>query len=145
MIFAALLSQKYDADKTVDEKVFIIPSHLHLNGVHIADFETTVSRDTTKQNKTEVWASALTYMFSENPDEVQIDNTLDKFMNRCFNIDKEFTDSIDTEKIKDKELKEKLDKIMIADIFFHNVRFDGSFIISWLLKNNFKDEFTNEY
>lgn len=128
-----------------EEKVFIIPSHLHLNGVHIADFETTVSRDTTKQNKTEVWASALTYMFSENPDEVQIDNTIDKFMNRCFNIDKEFTASIDTEKIKDKELKEKLDKIMIADIFFHNVRFDGSFIISWLLKNNFKDEFTNEY
>ena len=86
-----------------EEKVFIIPSHLHLKGVHIADFETTVSRDTTKQNKTEVWASALTHMFSEDPDEVQIDNTIDKFMNRCFNIDKEFTDSIDTKKIKDKE------------------------------------------
>lgn len=129
----------------MDDRVFIIPALPNLIGTYIADYETTVSRDTSKQNKTEVWATALTYMFSEDPNEVMIDNTLSGFMNRCFTLNKDYLSEINTSKVKDKKLKDELDKLGVADIYFHNVKFDGSFILNWLLNNGFIDDINNEY
>ena len=123
----------------------VIPAILHLNGVHIADFETTVTRNTQEQNQTEVWASALTYMFDEDENNVELDNSIDGFMNRCFNINPENMEKIDTSKIGNAELKASLDKIRIADIYFHNVRFDGTFIMNWLFKNGYVSDIYNEF
>lgn len=78
----------------------------------VADFETTVYDG---QTSTEVWASALIPLdIPTEPENVMIDLCLDDFMKRVFD-----------------EGKHKL-------IYFHNARFDLSFVIPWLYHNGFE-------
>lgn len=75
------------------------------------DFETTVLKDTTKQTKTEVWSAAMVDL--EAPDEeeyVEVHTSIETFMARlCL-------------------LAKKINPIC----YFHNLKFDGSFIINYL-------------
>lgn len=72
--------------------------------VYVADFETTVYEN---QEFTEVWAAALVRLHSEN---VEIYNSIEKFYNRLLNE-------------KDNDIT----------IYFHNLKFDGTFILDYLL------------
>lgn len=63
------------------------------------------------ENETWVWAWAIAEI--ENEENLIIDNNIDSFMEFC-----------------------KKEKNSI--FYFHNLKFDGEFIIYWLLKNNFK-------
>lgn len=78
--------------------------------MYIADFETTVLPDSGKQTETEVWAFGLAKLFDKT-DNVIIGNSIEKFF-------KELT------KGKRKEKK---------SVYFWNLKFDGSFILSYLL------------
>lgn len=95
--------------------------------IYMADFETTVSGDP-DQADTEVWASALVRVFDGDEtgdDTVYIDNSIDSFMARL-----NFTTGV-----------EKTDLI----VYFHNLKFDGSFIVDYLLRRMYStaiDEFT---
>lgn len=90
------------------------------------DFETTVTGDA-DQNETEVWRYGLVDIQADNNyDEVKTGGSIDDFFKTLFAF-----------KFK-----------TIA--YFHNEKFDGSFIIDWLLKNGYKpalrkDEQGNEY
>ena len=89
---------------------------------YTADFETTVDGDK-NQDKTEVWASAIVELFDDF-EHVEVGSSIDKFMSYI--------------------------ELIIPNnsiIYFHNLKFDGTFIIDWLLKNGFKfafDEKTKE-
>lgn len=63
------------------------------------------------ENETYVWAWAVSEIGNE--ENIKIDNNIDSFMEFC--------------------KKEKN-----SYFYFHNLKFDGEFIIYWLLKNNFK-------
>ena len=79
---------------------------------YVADFETSVYEG---QTETEVWASAIIPLEQEtHPDNVIVENSIDKFMNYLFN--------------------EPANK----KVYFHNLKFDGTFIIPWLYNNGFK-------
>lgn len=79
---------------------------------YIADFETTVYDG---QTDTEVWAVAIIASNAEtNPDNVRVDNCIDDFMRFVF-------DTAGNKKV-----------------FFHNLKFDGTFIVNWLYNNGFK-------
>ena len=67
---------------------------------------------TTDENDCRVWAYALSEI--GNPDNFIYGNSLDEFMEFCANP---------TENYK---------------IYFHNLKFDGSFILSWLEENGFE-------
>lgn len=73
-----------------------------------ADFETS----TWVENETWVWAWAVAEI-KDNTNEVIIDNNIESFMEFC--------------------KKEKN-----ASFYFHNLKFDGEFIIYWALTNGFK-------
>ena len=74
--------------------------------LYTGDFETTVFRG---QTDTKVWAAALVALDApDEPESVTIDGNIDDFMNRVFT---------------------KPHKI----VYFHNLKFDGSFILNWLL------------
>ena len=76
----------------------------------VADFETT-----TDPNNCYVWAYAICEVKEHNLiDNVEIGTSIDDFMNWCMN-----------RKTNDK-------------VYFHNLKFDGQFIINWLFKNGFK-------
>ena len=78
----------------------------------MADFETTVYSG---QDHTEVWAAAIISLESAtDPENVLVVNSLEKFMDFVFN-----------------EAGNKR-------IYFHNLKFDGSFIIPWLFNNGFQ-------
>lgn len=79
------------------------------------DFETTVFEG---QEETEVWSSALCELWTENPIvHHSIDDTMAYFENMCDNYN------------------------VIA--YYHNLKFDGMFILSWLLNNKrFKESST---
>lgn len=64
---------------------------------------------TTKIDDCRVWAYG--YMEIGNRDNYKIGNNLDEFMQWC--------------------------KESQSDLYFHNLRFDGEFIVNWLLKNGF--------
>ena len=72
-----------------------------------ADFETATWED----NETWVWAWALCDI--ENPENVEIGNSIDSFFER---------------------IKKEHNPI----IYFHNLKFDGEFILYYLIKNNFE-------
>lgn len=72
-----------------------------------ADFETTVYSE---QTSTDVWASAIVEMYT---DDVFIDLSIEAFMERVINM---------------------LKKTNIV-VYFHNAKFDCSFILDWILKN----------
>lgn len=77
----------------------------------VADFETTVYQG---QEFTEVWASALVELYTE---KVEIKNSIDKFMYSIFNSKQN------------------------SKIFFHNLKFDGTFILDWLKRQkSFKEK-----
>lgn len=76
--------------------------------LYVADFETTVYEG---QTDTEVWAAGLCELYSEN---AIIYNNIDDYMNFF--------------------LKKKGN----YRCWFHNVKFDGSFILSWLLNHGYK-------
>ena len=65
---------------------------------------------TTDPNDCRVWGYGV--MEIGNEDNYEIDNSIDKFMEWC--------------------------KKTQADLYFHNLKFDGSFIVSWLLNNGFE-------
>ena len=67
---------------------------------------------TTKENDCRVWAYAVCDI--DNIDNVKIGTTMDEFIKWC---------SIKGENHK---------------IFFHNLKWDGDFIVSWLLRNGYK-------
>lgn len=73
--------------------------------VFVADFETTVYKG---QAFTEVWAAAIVELFK---DDVQIYNSIDSFMKYVYSLST--TDDL--------------------IIYFHNLKFDGMFIISYLM------------
>lgn len=74
-----------------------------MSKIFAADFETTVYEN---QTNTEVWAAALCQLETEN---VEIFHSIEDFYNRL--------------------LKEKNDII----VYFHNLKFDGTFILNYLL------------
>ena len=78
----------------------------------VADFETTVY---TGQKETEVWAAALTSAISSYDDEVSVFNNIEDFLEACV----------------------KLTVNESAIVYFHNLKFDGSFILSCLLRQGF--------
>ena len=87
--------------------------------VYMCDFETTVTGEGKAQASTEVWAAALVQVKTPNDekidDEVYIDNSIDAFFARLFFITGQGH----------------------SIAYFHNLKFDGSFIIDWLLKKGY--------
>lgn len=77
----------------------------------IADFETTSAERKKHDGTTHVWACGLCEV--GNPDNVVILKTLEEFIDWCENQETNDT------------------------VYFHNLRFDGSFIVQWLLVNGF--------
>lgn len=79
---------------------------------YVADFETTVYEG---QTETEVWASAIIPLEAEtSPENVTVENNIDSFMNMLF------------------------DDPGNKKVYFHNLKFDGSFILPWLFGHGFK-------
>lgn len=90
--------------------------------VFACDFETTVDDDTNTQEYTEVWSAALSECDYGNNDYegiTQVFGNIKDFLNFFFALPFE-GDSV---------------KYVL---YFHNLRFDGSFIVDFLLKNGFK-------
>lgn len=79
-----------------------------------ADFESVIDRENMKF--TEVWAAGIVEII-ENYEDVKIFNNLDDFMNWCT-----LTANSGTEKIV---------------VYFHNLKFDGNFILSYLFRNDY--------
>lgn len=83
---------------------------------YMADFETTVEQDQKSQTETAVWAAALCPLeAADDPKSVTIDGKLSDFMRR-------------------------IDKMLYHNnvkIFFHNLKFDGTFIITYLLNSKY--------
>lgn len=80
----------------------------------VGDFETTTYLD--EDGKTRVWGSCLVDI--ETCEVVNVWNNIDDFMNY----------------LSDKN----------TEVFFHNLRFDGEFIIHWLLSNGFEHNDTKQ-
>lgn len=74
-----------------------------------ADFETTVYRG---QTETEVWSAACVEV-NDASETVYIFNSIEKYFEFLFNLDEDLT------------------------IYFHNLRFDGTFILIYLLRNGY--------
>lgn len=79
---------------------------------YVADFETTVYAG---QEDTAVWSVAFCEVGNEKPENVHLFGSLDEFM------------------VSFKKLG--LSRFSHVRIFFHNLKFDGSFILSWLIEN----------
>lgn len=82
-----------------------------MNHDFVADFETTVYAG---QTDTEVWAGAICPVGCDDPSEVTITHSIDEFM-----------------KLFSKKPYSNYRKIRV---FFHNEKFDGAFILNWLLQ-----------
>lgn len=78
----------------------------------IADFETTSTERYRLDGTSHVWACGLCEV--GNPKNIVILKTIEEFLSWC-----------EAQKTNDK-------------IYFHNLRFDGNFVIQFLLKNNYK-------
>lgn len=76
----------------------------------VADFETSTSSWIEKDGRSRVWAYAICEI--ENPENIIYGNSLTRFMKWCENTKN-------------------------SKIFFHNLKFDGSFIMVWLFENGF--------
>lgn len=79
-----------------------------IDHIMVGDFETTVYEG---QDHTEVWASALVELGSE---DVEIYHSLDETVERLVNAKQNFR------------------------IYYHNLKFDGTFWVDWLLKHGYK-------
>ena len=81
----------------------------------VGDFETTVYKG---QQSTEVWAAAMVEMYTEN---VTIDHSIDEMFQRLKNLKSNVV------------------------IFFHNLKFDGTFWLDFLLtKLHYKQAYTGD-
>lgn len=78
--------------------------------MYVADFETSTSSWIEKDGRSRVWAYAICEI--ENSDNIIYGNSIDSFMKWCENSKN-------------------------SKIFFHNLKFDGSFIMVWLFENGF--------
>jgi len=89
----------------------------------MADFETSVYEG---QTETEVWASAVVPITAESDkDDVIIDNSIKAFF---------------------KTLKSIVNKNSCnLVVYFHNLKFDGTFILDYLLKNQYQQTFFRDY
>lgn len=85
---------------------------------YVADFETTVYDG---QTETEVWASAVCLLGTDNPDNVLIFHSIDETF----------------------KYFKKLARTANIRVFYHNLKFDGTFWLAYLLKNNYKQGFVN--
>lgn len=74
--------------------------------IYACDFETTVDYDTSRQESTEVWSACFCEVGTE---EAVIMHSINQFMNYWININSQ--------------------NVLL---YFHNLKFDGSFIIDWL-------------
>jgi hypothetical protein len=81
----------------------------------VGDFETTVYEG---QTRTDVWASALVEMGTE---DVYVWNSIDKMF--------DFLDSIPCN----------------VTVYFHNLKFDGAFILDWLLNHGFEPGLVSDF
>ncbi len=89
--------------------------------VFVADFETTVTGENKNQESTEVWASALVELYN---DEVIVRNCIQSFFADLFALDSNCV------------------------VYFHNLKFDGSFIVDYLLNRGYStavDKFTGKW
>lgn len=77
---------------------------------YVADFETTTIDEIKEDSKTEVWAAAICELDSGDS---KVFNSMEKFM-------------------------DYVKKLGVAKIGFHNLKFDGSFIVTWLLNNGYE-------
>lgn len=77
----------------------------------VADFETKTEKFYLENGFTEVWLYAISSPLGEI---INYGYTIDEFMNYC---------------------KENLNGYIV---YFHNLKFDGSFILNWIIKNNFE-------
>lgn len=84
---------------------------MKITKLYVADFETTVSADTNTQNSTEVWSAALCEIGVIDPNCVIVWKSISDFI---YNI---------------------VDLPYDKNIWFHNLSFDGSFILNYLLKS----------
>ena len=82
--------------------------------IFCCDFETIVEENTESQNKTAVWSSALVEL---NTEDVKIFNNITETLNYITGLKKDVL------------------------LYYHNLKFDGSFYINYLLKNNYKQAF----
>lgn len=78
----------------------------------VADFETTSAERKQKDGTSHVWACGLCEV--GNPQNTIILRTIEEFLNWC-----------ESQKTND-------------TVFFHNLRFDGNFIVQYLLRNGYK-------
>lgn len=78
-------------------------------GAFVADFETTTNPEDCR-----VWAYAICEVGNEDNDEIIVGTTIDDFMRWCRDT-------------KDNNI-----------VLFHNLKFDGQFIMHWLFHNGFK-------
>lgn len=76
-----------------------------------ADFETSTDKWLSQDEYTRVWAYAICNI--DNPEEIRYGNNIEDFMTICLNGEN-------------------------GTYYFHNLKFDGEYIIYWLLKNDFK-------
>lgn len=80
------------------------------------DFETTVYEG---QEQTEVWAAAMVNLEApDDLDSVKIFSSIDGFMWEIFRLSKKFN----------------------LHLYFHNLRFDGSFIVNWLERSKYWEQ-----
>ena len=77
--------------------------------IYACDFETTVSNDTKNQDSTEVWSACFCEVGTE---DAIIMGSISQFMNYFLQVEQ--NDCV---------------------LYFHNLKFDGSFIIDWLYHN----------
>ena len=78
------------------------------DGIYVADFETCATN--TDNTEARVWAYCIMDVMSK--EVVALGGSIDGFMSDLSNI--------------------------VGKIYFHNLKFDGSFIVPWLLNNKFK-------
>lgn len=85
---------------------------------YCADLETTVEEDTKNQKTTEAWSAAIVKI---NTEEVHVFGRLGNLITWLSN---------------------KNEKYIV--VYFHNIKFDGAFVIDWAFKNGFSNAFENE-
>lgn len=93
-----------------------------IKAIYAMDFETTVEDDTSLQTKTECWSCAYAQLFS---DEHGIFGNIKDFLTYFL--------------FKNPHVNKKSHTTNQTIVgYFHNLRFDGTFILSFLLNNGFK-------
>ena len=85
---------------------------MKITKLYVADFETSVSENTNTQDSTEVWSAALCEIGVTDPNGVMVWKSLADFIYNIVSL--------------------PYDK----NIWFHNLAFDGSFILNYLLKSD---------